>query len=197
MMTAPDRQLPTVGPPRGRLVIEERREKVAALMLAGYSVRQITSSLSAERVKVGLPAVPRRTIEDDMEHVRPALRKVLDATKEDRTADALAQLDQVQRALWDAYLHTPLQNVSVRLQFLMSIGAHIERRIRVAQSLGVLDAAPAKVELAVTTQLERTFEQLVEVVGPDDRARLVAWVRERLGTPAPGSPGTGARPGLP
>ncbi len=117
--------------------IEERREKVKTLVLEGLYTKEIARTLQ----------VPVRTVERDRQKLREEIIGELAKKPLDKVLfEFLMRYDGIYRDARKTYRDTSNDNVKIGALNLMQ--KHEEAKIRILQSLGVLEEAPKRVELS-------------------------------------------------
>lgn len=153
--------------------VDARRRKVASLLIRakGMTVREMAAKLHAAPT----------TIERDVQEVRPVLRQALMSTAQDLFVDAVSEIDEIGNELWRTYGEVPKGNRGMKLAYLNSLLTVPERRMKLAQSLGIVVAAPERTEIIVKVQ--RALEDILMDMPKDEADRLAKKFLDIAATP--------------
>ena len=120
----------------GGMEIVERRDKVTKLVFEGLSSSEIAKALG----------VSHRQIERDRQQIRRFLiKEIREKSLEIVLSDFVLRFDGVYREARALYRKT--KNESIKLGCLNLMERHEEAKIRILQSLGVLEKAAERVEI--------------------------------------------------
>lgn len=156
-------------------MIEPRRERVARLWLQKRTVREIAEILSDPESPFA--PVSKSTIGRDVAEIKKTWKEKIAKTGEEFLSESVAELDEIQRRLWEQFLVTPQQDPAtgyqlggLRSSILNSISAIPGKKIKLGQSLGIIAKAPEKME--ISGGFMEDFERLV--VGTLSRMPIAA-----------------------
>ena len=140
-------------PKKTKKEIEERRDKVKTLVLEGLYSKEISRTLQ----------VPVRTIERDRQKLREEIVGELAKKPLDKVLfEFLMRYDGIYRDARKTYRDTSNDNVKIGALNLMQ--KHEEAKIKILQSLGVLEKAAEKVHLSgdVHLSVKNALEKIKE-----------------------------------
>ncbi len=134
-------------------MIEPRRDRVARLWLQKRTVREIAEILSDPESPFA--PVSKSTIGRDVAEIKKTWKEKIAKTGEEFLSESVAELDEIQRRLWEQFVVTPQQDPAtgyqlggLRSSILNSIASIPGKKIKLGQSLGIIAKAPEKMEIS-------------------------------------------------
>lgn len=134
-----------------RLIVEERREHVAALLVSGATYRQMAVALGASKSIIGR----------DVQVLRARHRERAGQAYDEVVAEEIAKLDALERTWMPRALRSDATAAD-----LLAVVRLLERRARF-RGLDQPAKVEANVRITETTELDRKIEELLAQQVPD------------------------------